>query len=137
MSLDVPGTPLERAERGEVSDTEFLDVIRTSLPYAWQVVNRVVADLAVARARRSAFAEHSVPPPGAGERDQLLRAMASDAVRGCLERYFGIRLAFQNSHRVAAFLPSAVDGAAYRAFVSPRGQLLNQIPAPRDRQTLR
>jgi hypothetical protein len=131
MSLDVPGALLERAERGEVSDTEFIDVVRTSLPYAWQVVSQVVADLAADRARRFAFAEHAVPPPGEVERGQLLRALASDAIRGGLERYFGIRLAFQNCHRVAAFLPSAVDGAAWRAFVSPRGQLLNQGPAQR------
>jgi len=43
-----------------------------------------------------------------------------------------VKLAFQNCHRVAAFAPSAVDGARYREFVSPRGQLLNQSPELRD-----
>jgi hypothetical protein len=33
---------------------------------------------------------------------------------------------------VAAFAPSAVGGERYRAFVSPRGQLLNQSPLLRD-----
>jgi len=51
------------------------------------------------------FAYHAVPPPSEAERGQLLRAMASDAIRGALERHFNVRLAFQNCHRVAAFTP--------------------------------
>jgi hypothetical protein len=62
----------------------------------------------------------------------LLRALASDAIRGGLERHFGVKLAFQNCHRVAAFGLSAVGGARYQAFISPRGQLLNQSPELRD-----
>ena len=129
MSLDVPTALLERAERGAVDDAEFVDCVRNSLPYAWQVVSEVAAGL---RADGGPFADHAVPPPSAAERGQLLRAMASDAIRGGLERHFGIKLAFQNCHRVAAFDPSAVGGAEYRAFVSPRGQLLNQSPALRN-----
>ena len=45
-----------------------------------------------------------------------------------LERHFGVVLAFQNCHRVAAFTPAAVDSPTYREFVSPRGQVLNQSP---------
>ena len=41
-------------------------------------------------------------------------------------------LAFQNCHKVAAFAPAAVDSAAYREFVSPRSQVLNQSPQLRD-----
>jgi hypothetical protein len=78
------------------------------------------------------FADHEVPPPSEAERGQLLRALASDTIRGGLERHFGVKLAFQNCHRVAAFHPSAVDGPRYREFVSPRGQLLNQSPELRD-----
>ena len=59
-------------------------------------------------------------------------ALASDAIRGALERHFGVRLAFQNCHRVAAFRLCAVGGDRYRAFVSPCGQLLNQSPELRD-----
>jgi hypothetical protein len=55
-----------------------------------------------------------------------------DAIRGGLERHFGLKLAFQNCHRVAAFRLSAVGGERYRAFVSPRGQLRNQSPELRD-----
>jgi hypothetical protein len=53
-------------------------------------------------------------------------------MRGGLESHFGVKLAFQNCHRVAAFSPAAVDGDRYRAFISPRGQLLNQSPELRD-----
>ena len=61
-----------------------------------------------------------------------MRALASDAIRGGLERHFGVKLAFQNCHRVAAFRLPAVGGDAYRSFVSPRGQLLNQSPELRN-----
>lgn len=47
-------------------------------------------------------------------------------MRGALERHFGVKLEFQNCHRVAAFRLEAVGGAAHRDFVSPRAQLLNQ-----------
>ena len=127
MSLDVSASLLARAESGEVTDDEFVACVRSSLPYAWQVISGVVGDLG-----SGDFADHATPPPSEAERGQLLRALASDAIRGGLERHFGVTLAFQNCHRVAAFRPSAVDSARYRAFVSPRGQLLNQSPELRD-----
>lgn len=130
MSLDVPAAVLERAERGELDDTAFLEVVRNSLPYAWDVVSTAVAD---GRARPEApFGEHEVPPPSEAERGQLLRALASNAIRGAMERHFGVTLAFQNCHRVAAFAPAAVDSDVYREFVSTRGQVLNQSPELRD-----
>jgi hypothetical protein len=122
MSLDVPVALLEKAEPGPVPDAEFVDCVRQSLPYAWEVVSQVAADL---RAGDGEFADHEVPPPSEAERGQLLRALAGDAIRGGLERRFGVKLAFQNCHRVAAFRPAAVGGVRYQAFVSPRGQLLN------------
>jgi hypothetical protein len=129
VSLDVSPDLLAAAERGAVSDDEFVACVRTSLPYAWEVISSVAADLEVSG---SPMADHEVPPPSEAERGQLLRALASDAIRCGLERHFGMRLAFQNCHRVAAFRPDAVDGDTYRAFVSPRGQLLNQSPELRD-----
>ncbi|MFC0548770.1 SCO5389 family protein [Kutzneria chonburiensis] len=126
MSLDVSDALLARATSGDVTDDEFVACVRDSLPYAWQVISGVAADLS------GDFAEHATPPPSEAERGQLLRALASDAIRGGLERHFGVTLAFQNCHRVAAFRPSAVDSDRYRTFVSPRGQLLNQSPELRD-----
>ena len=129
MSLDVPTALLERAEAGEVPDAEFVDCVRQSLPYAWNVISQVAADL---RTSSGELADHAVPPPSEAERGQLLRALASDAIRGGRERHFGVKLAFQNCHRVAAFRPAAVGGDRYQAFISPRGQLLNQSPELRD-----
>ena len=131
MSLDVPLALLQRAHHGEVHDAELVDCVRQSLPYAWQVISTVVTDLQLAGPDVE-FTDHEVPPPSESERGQLLRALASDAIRGGLERHFGVKLAFQNCHRVAAFNPAAVDGDRYRAFISARGQLLNQSPELRD-----
>ena len=128
MSLNVSPDLLATAERGEVTDAEFVECVRTSLPYAWEVVSSVMSDLSAG----GDFADHEVPPPSDAERGQLLRALASDAIRGGLERHFGAKLAFQNCHRVAAFRPGAVGDERYRAFVSPRGQLLNQSPQLRN-----
>jgi len=129
MSLDVSPALLEKAERGEVSDAEFVACVKESLPYAWEVITGVIAD---AEGAADGFADNETPPPSEVARGQLLRALASDAIRGGLERHFGVRLAFQNCHRVAVFRESDVDSARYRAFVSPRGQLLNQSPELRD-----
>ncbi|MER5458583.1 SCO5389 family protein [Micromonospora sp. NPDC002389] len=129
MSLTVPPDLLRAAESGPVGDEEFVACVRESLPYAWQTVSRVAADLATSGEE---FADNVLPPPSEAERGQLLRALASDAIRSSLERHFGVKLAFQNCHRVAAFRPSAVDSDTYRRFVSTRGQLLNQSPELRD-----
>jgi len=129
MSLNVSPALLETASRGEVTDAEFVACVRESLPYAWEVVSTVMTEL---RTTGGEFADHEVPPPTEAERGQLLRALASDAIRGGLERHFGARLAFQNCHRVAAFVPGAVGGERYRRFVSARGQLLNQSPELRN-----
>jgi hypothetical protein len=130
VSLTVPTHVLTAAERGELDDAQFVAVVRDSLPYAWQVVSAAAGD----RAERpdAPFGEHEVPPPSEKERGQLLRALAGNAIRGALERHFGVVLAFQNCHRVAAFAPADVDGPTYREFISPRGQVLNQSPELRD-----
>ncbi|SEG79061.1 hypothetical protein SAMN04489712_112162 [Thermomonospora echinospora] len=126
MSLTVSDRLLERARRGEVPEDDFVACVRESLPYAWEVISGVAAR---SRETGDGFADNRVPPPDETSRGQLLRALASDAMRGALERHFGVRLAFQNCHRVAAFVPDAPGHAErYAAFVSPRGQLLNQSP---------
>lgn len=135
MSLDVSEDLLTKAETGEVSDAEFIDCVQHSLPFAWELVSKVVADLkngVAASTGSTQFADNTTPPPDEQARGQLLRALASDSMRGALERHFGVKLAFQNCHRVAAFPPSAVDSETYHRFISPRGQLLNQSPELRD-----
>ena len=71
-------------------------------------------------------ADNQVPPPDEAARGQLLRLMASDAMRAAAERHFGIRLAFQNCHRAAVFRPEATQALA--EFTTARAQLLNQSP---------
>jgi hypothetical protein len=124
MSLAVPAELQEQAARGEVDDEQFVACVRTSLPYAWSVISGLAARL---DSGGGGFADNLVPPPDESARGQLLRALASDAMRGALERHFGVRLAFQNCHRVAVFGPGAPAGA-YEEFVSPRAQILNQSP---------
>jgi hypothetical protein len=130
MSLDVPTTMIAEAERGEISDEAFVAVIRESLPYAWQVISLAVADLG--SDSTAEFGQHAVPPPDEQARGQLLRALASDSIRGALERHLGVRLAFQNCHRVAAFRLDAIGGETHREFCSARAQVLNQTPELRN-----
>ncbi|MFG2002028.1 SCO5389 family protein [Spirillospora sp. NPDC048911] len=127
MSLDVTPELLETAQRGEIDDAAFVDCIRTSLPYAWEMISGLVARLQV---DGGDFADNQTPPPDERARGQLLRVLASDSMRGTLERYYGVKLAFQNCHRVAVF-PTG-DSDAYRRFVTPREQILNQSPELRD-----
>jgi hypothetical protein len=70
MSLDVPTALLERTQHGEVADADFVGCVRLSLPYAWQVISGVVADLELA-GETSEFADHEIPPPSEAERGQL------------------------------------------------------------------
>ncbi|GAB3495363.1 SCO5389 family protein [Nocardiopsis coralliicola] len=121
MSLTVSPELLDRAQQGPVDDADFIDCIRTSLPYAWGVISGLADE-----AKGAEFAANEVPPPGEQERGQLLRLVASDAMRAAVERHFGMRLAFQNCHRVALFQPGAEEARA--EFTTPRAQLLNQSP---------
>jgi hypothetical protein len=123
MSLAVPADLLEQAQRGEVDDEAFLQCVRSSLPYAWGVIAGLVTDLDAGEAQ---FADNQLPPPDEATRGQLLRLMASDAMRAAIERHYGVRLAFQNCHRAAVFRPEAA--AALAEFTSARSQLLNQRP---------
>ncbi|MFF3876332.1 SCO5389 family protein [Streptomyces sp. NPDC001978] len=129
MSLDVTPQLLAEAEKGEVREEDFVDTVRASLPYAYDLIARLAGEL---RSSEAEFADNQTPPPSEKERGQLLRALSSDAIRGSLERHFGIALAFQNCHRVAAFRPETVGGATHTRFTSLRAQILNQSPEFRD-----
>ncbi|EFF88972.1 MULTISPECIES: SCO5389 family protein [unclassified Streptomyces] len=129
MSLDVSPQLLTEAEKGEVREEDFVATVRASLPYAYDLVARLADEL---RSGAGEFADNQTPPPSEKERGQLLRALSSDAIRGSLERHFGIALAFQNCHRVAAFRPEDRGGATHTRFTSLRAQILNQSPEFRD-----
>lgn len=123
MSLTVSPSLLTKAQRGPVSDDDFIACIRDSLPYAWSVVTDVAERLAKGG---DTFADNQQEPPDEVARGQLLRLVGSDAMRAAVERHFNVRLAFQNCHRLAMFDPAAYHDHA--EFVSPRAQLLNQSP---------
>ncbi len=76
-----------------------MDTVRTSLPYAYDLIARLATEL---HAGIGEFTDNRTPPPSEQERGRLLRALAGDAIRGGLERHFGVTLAFQNCHRVAS-----------------------------------
>jgi hypothetical protein len=123
LSLTVPAALLEQAERGPVSDADFIECIKNSLPYAWGVVEGLAAELE--RTGESAVQSTSVPPDDESW-GQLFRLVSSDSMRGAVQRRFGVRLAFQNCCKVGLFRPEAEE--QYREFISPRAQLLNQNP---------
>jgi hypothetical protein len=129
MSLDVSPKLLVEAEHGTIREVDFVDTVRTSLPYAYDLIAGLATEL---RDGAAEFTDNQTPPPSEQERGQLLRALASDAIRGSLERHFGVALAFQNCHRVAAFRPGSLGGEAYARFTSVRSQVLNQSPEFRD-----
>ncbi|MER6286180.1 SCO5389 family protein [Streptomyces sviceus] len=129
MSLDVSPKLLAEAEQGDIREEDFVDTVRTSLPYAYDLIASLAGEL---KGGTAEFTDNQTPPPSEKERGQLLRALASDAIRGSLERHFGVALAFQNCHRVAAFRPESVAGDTYARFTSVRSQVLNQSPEFRD-----
>ena len=128
MSLTVSIELLEQAEVGESSSQDFLQCIQESLPYAWYLIEGLVNRLS---AGDELFVDNQVPPPSEQARGQLLRVLASDSMRGALEKHFGVKLAFQNCHRVAVFRKTQL-GETYEEFISPRSQILNQSPELRD-----
>lgn len=123
MSLNVPSELLEKAQRGPVGDEEFLDCVRTSLPYAWGMVERLAKEM---ESTGASSAQNTEVPPDDKAWGEVFRLVGSDAMRGAVQRHYGVKLAFQNCCRVGLFSPDAVD--EYERFVSPQAQLLNQRP---------
>jgi hypothetical protein len=128
MSLNVPTALLEQAQAGTMRQEDFLACIRDSLPYAWQLIEDLASRLRVSDVP---FVDNQVPPPSEQARGQLLRVLASDSMRGALEQHYGVKLAFQNCHRVALFRKDHLD-SLYQEFISPLSQVLNQSPELRD-----
>ena len=123
MSLTVPPALLEKAQRGPVDDDEFVACVRDSLPYAWGMVERLAKEL---DASGAPSVQNLEVPPDDASWGEVFRLVGSDAMRGAVQRHFGVRLAFQNCCKVGLFRPDATE--EYDRFVSPRAQLLNQRP---------
>jgi hypothetical protein len=77
MSLDVSPELLAQAEAGPVPPDAFLDTVRTSLPYAYAMVERLTKELAAGA--DAPFADNVLPPESEAERGQLLRAPSRTA----------------------------------------------------------
>jgi hypothetical protein len=124
MSLTVTPELLEKAQAGNVGQDEFVKCIADSLPYAWNMVTRLVGEL-------NGGDKDSVQNVKVPETDeqwgQMFRMFSSDAMRNAIERHFGVRLAFQNCCKPGVFRPDAKE--AYERFISPEAQLLNQDPS--------
>jgi hypothetical protein len=123
MSLTVSPDLLDQAQRGPISDADFVSCIQNSLPYAWSVVSGLADELHQTGGR---VAVHDSEPPDQASWGQLFRLVSSDAMRGAVERRFGVRMAFQNCCKVGFFSPEAT--AEHAEFVTPRAQVLNQKP---------
>ncbi|WP_157247951.1 SCO5389 family protein [Nonomuraea typhae] len=121
MSLKVSPELLEDARSGKVADDAFLKCMSESLPDAWALVSKLAHEREV-QGLEYVDNRTVLTDDVAG---QLLRMMASDAMRSAIERHFGVRVAFQNCHRVALF---RATGDAYNRFTSTEAQLLNQNP---------
>jgi hypothetical protein len=124
VSLTVPASLLEKAQHGTVSDDDFVACIRDSLPYAWSMIERLAKELEAAGAPS---AQNLEVPPDDASWGEVFRLVSSDAMRGAVQRHFGVRMAFQNCCKVGLFRLDATE--AYEAFISPRAQLLNQSPS--------
>lgn len=130
MSLTVPESMVVAASEGKTIELPaFIKVIHDSLHDAFHIVSALVDRL---RSGKEDHAIHAPPQMDDGVRGQLLRMMSSNAIRGALESHFGVRLAFQNCHKAAAFRPDAVGSDAWNRFISMEEQVLNQSAERRD-----
>ena len=129
MSLDVPTAVLDAAERGELDDAAVRRrASATRCPTPGEVVSAVAT-----RPAGKPFGEHEVPPPS----EARARSAAARAGQQRHPRRPGAAL------RCGAGVPELPPGRrlpprrrwtrrAYREFISPRGQILNQTPELRD-----
>ena len=123
MSLNVSPALLEKAQAGTVTREEFISCIRQSLPFAWNMVERLVTEM---RSDSAESAQNTEVPETDEQWGQMFRMFSSDSMRNAIEAHFGVRLAFQNCCKPAVFDPAAKD--AFQRFISPAAQLLNQNP---------
>ena len=126
MSLTVSNDTLQRAQHGQLAPEDFIACIASSLPLAWQVVEGLANDLR--DQPRLTHAVHAPQHMDDERRSQLLRMLASSAMRDAIEEHFALRFEFQNCHKAAAFRRAAVGSPEHRFFVSAAAQILAQSP---------
>lgn len=63
MSLDVSPKLLAEAEQGDIREEDFVDTVRTSLPYAYDLIASLAAEL---RGGQVEFTDNQTPPRRSG-----------------------------------------------------------------------
>jgi hypothetical protein len=124
MSLTVRPEVVARAERGELSAEAFIDVVRTSLPYFYERVERLAHGVA-----SGGVAVVNDTPSTDAEWGELLRGFASDPIRAAMEEHFGVRLGFRNCCFTAATRLDDEPGADWRELFTATAQVLAQDPS--------
>jgi hypothetical protein len=125
MSLQVPAEMIEQAERGSLDENDFIRVIRTSLPQAWQVVESLTLKL---RNSDTPLVSFGSGPMEESCRGELLRMCAGTAIRTAVERHFKVSLLFQNCHNPAVVREGEEESKEAKEFKSPESQVKNQKP---------
>jgi hypothetical protein len=123
MSLTVTAEDVHDAVQHNLSIAKFIGIVEGSLPRAWTIIT----DLIARKARgESGLIEHAPAHMEEETRGQLLRMLASNAIRTAIEIHFGVRLAFRNCHAVALFDPG--DTEEFAQWTSLEAQVINQSP---------
>ncbi len=125
MSLNVSGEIVAQAERGRVDPSLFAETVRESLPKAWEIIEGLVERL---RSSSNPLESYGTGPMDEETRGQLLRMLAGNALRNCVESHFTVSLAFQNCHNVAVVRPGQEASKPVEEFKSPEAQVKNQKP---------
>lgn len=99
MSLSVPSHITERLDRGEeVSELEFGSIVEQSLPAAWALFEKIRTEL------NEGLPEMRVSKSLVNlkdfERGQVLRAMASDAIRRFVYGWFSVCFSMPNENHL-------------------------------------
>lgn len=126
MSLTVTDAMVDKAREGDLTLQEFVGCIEQSLPRAWQIIEGLVGELREHREQKHAV--HAPQHMDDVQRGQLLRLLASSSMRHAVERFFNLRLEFQNCHKTAVFREEAIGSPEHRRFVSAEAQILAQTP---------
>ena len=125
MSLAVPASMVEKAQRGAVAESDFVAVVRESLPRAWRIVEGLVDRM---RGDDTPLEAYGSGPMDDQTRGELLRMLAGTAIRRSVERHFGVSLLFQNCHNVAVAPEGDEHSPIAEDFTSITSQVLNQQP---------
>ncbi len=126
MSLNVSEEDVQAAVDGRMTSDKFIDIIRESLPAAFSKVESVVARVK----KGELFASDTPASMDDESRGQLLRLFASTSMHRELENHYGVVLAFQNCHYIAAAIDA--DDPNFRRFTSIEAQVMSQHPNLRD-----